>query len=180
MKKGIRERERWWCVWLFSWWTIRQQETFQTSLFYLLKNNFVLLIWECRIITGQKKVWGLKHNNKVASSDCETMYVSYLYNRSNRRRNDRSLRDWHQFYFYLLQFFSSILSLQCGIPSQRSVSSIHLCSCSHFTYPFKHLYSAEINQVYSQIYIKRSPLGQGKCGLIRQVTSYKRFISYFL
>jgi hypothetical protein len=32
--------------------------------------------------------------------------------------------------------------------------------------------------IYSQTCIKRSPLGQRKNGLIRQVTSYKRFISY--
>jgi hypothetical protein len=33
-------------------------------------------------------------------------------------------------------------------------------------------------QIYSQICIKRSPLGQRKSDLIRQVTSKKRFNSY--
>jgi hypothetical protein len=34
---------------------LRQQENFQTSLYIqtVLKNNFVLFIWECRITTGQ-------------------------------------------------------------------------------------------------------------------------------
>ena len=40
---------------------------------------------------GLPKVWGLRHNKKVASWDYETMYVSYLYYRNNRRRNDKMI-----------------------------------------------------------------------------------------
>ena len=42
----------------------------------------------------RSNVQGLKHNKQVASSDFETMYVLYLKNGNNRRRNDRSHRDW--------------------------------------------------------------------------------------
>ena len=73
------KRERiwwWWCVWLFIWWTLKQ-ETFQTPLYiqgvcgcsfgehlnkkpfrplyifkHVLKNNFVLFIWKNRITIG--------------------------------------------------------------------------------------------------------------------------------
>ena len=41
-----------------------------------------------------------------------------------------------------------------------------------------HLYWVCHQYIYSQTCIKRSPLGQRKSGLIRQVTSLKRFNSY--